>query len=65
MTDATRKQLHDLLDRVLDDEDYPWFWFSGGPCHRIKVRINGVEFEEKRGAGVFGRAVTRAAEATA
>jgi len=65
MSDETRKQIHDLLDRVLDNkDDYSWFWFSGGPCHRIKVKANGVEFEEQRGAGVFGKAVKRAEEAT-
>ena len=63
MDKRTRARLHILLDVVIDDEGYPWFWFNGGTSPRVKVKARAVEYEEQRSLASFGDAVTRACEA--
>ena len=69
MTDMTRTQIHDLLDRVLDADPSPWpkFWLTrrtdGGMS--IDVKVGSVDIKQEFDAGGEGEAVTRALEATA
>ena len=69
MTDTTRKQIHDLLDRVLDADPSPWpkFWLTrrADGSTDMKVKIGSTSIEQVYGGDDAGAAVTRALEATA
>ena len=64
MKDGTRRDLHRLLDRVIDGGSWDQFWFLGyGDDADIKVKVGNVTFEEKRPLVSFEDAVTRAMDA--
>jgi len=64
MKDGTRRDLHRLLDRVIDGGSWDQFWFLGyGDDADIKVKVGNVTFDEKRPLATFDAAVKRACEA--
>ena len=69
ITETTRKQIHELLDRVLAADLQPWPRFrltckSDGTM-LIAITIGGVSIEQEVSAGNEQEAVVRALEATA